>query len=138
MNIDTKELLHRLTTSNDIKGFIDNNENEFINIKYTDFLNSVLAQKDISIASVAKKSGQGDYVYKVLNGERKPSRDVLISIAFGMQLSLDETQLLLRISKNAMLDPRDKRDSIIIYAINEQFPADKLNELLFEMKFSTL
>lgn len=138
MNIDTKELLHRLSVSNDIKKFIDNNENEFINMKYTDFLNSILAQKRISIAYVAKRSGQGDYVYKILNGERKPSRDVLISIAFGMQLSLDETQLLLRISKNAMLDPRDRRDSVIIYGINEQLSVEKLNDLLFEMNFNTL
>lgn len=138
MNIDTKELLHRLSESDDIKKFIDDNENEFINVKCTDFLNSILAQKCISIASVAKRSGQGDYVYKVLNGERRPSRDVLISIAFGMQLSLDETQLLLRISKNAILDPRDRRDSVIIYGIKEQLLVEKLNDLLFEMNFNTL
>lgn len=138
MNIDTKELLHRLSVSDDIKEFINNNENEFINITYTDFLNSILAKKNISIASVAKKSGQGDYVYKVLNGERKPSRDVLIAIAFGLQLSLDETQLLLRISKNATLDPRDRRDSVMIYGITEHLSVDKLNDLLFEMKFNTL
>lgn len=138
MNIDTKELLHRLSKSTDIKKFLDENEDEFINLNCVDFLNSIIAQKNITIASVAKKSGQGDYVYKVLNGERKPSRDVLISIAFGMQLSLDETQLLLRISKNAMLDPRDRRDSIIIYGINEKLSVDLINDLLFEMKFNTI
>ena len=138
MNIDTKELLNRLSCAKDIKLFLTENESEFNNLSCTDYLNYLLRQRDASISEIAKKSGQGEYVYKVMRGERKPSRDVIISIAIGMSLLLDETQLLLRVSKLATLDPRDKRDSIIIYAINEKKSIYQLNDLLYELGQATL
>ena len=134
MPIDTKELLHRLSKATDVKEFIDENEKEFHNRSCTDFLNEILVQKKTSVSEVARNSGQGEYVYKVMRGERKASRDVLISIAVGLCLSLDETQHLLRISKWAILDPRDKRDSIIIYSINEKHTINQLNDLLYDME----
>lgn len=138
MSIDTKELLNKLSKADDIHKFITENESEFLNLSFVDFLNETAYQKELSIADISKKSGQGEYVYKVFRGERKPSRNVVISIAIGMKLCFEETQLLLRISKLATLDPRDKRDSIIIYAINEGQGIDKLNDLLFELKENTL
>ena len=133
MAIDTTELLHKLSTAKDIKFFLNEYEQEFRSISFSEFLNDIIYDKELTPAEVAKKSGQGEYVYKVIRGERKPSRDVIIAIAVGMTLSLDETQLLLRIAKWAMLDPRDKRDSIIIYSIKEKHKIDQLNDLLFDM-----
>lgn len=138
MAIDTTELLHKLSTAKDIKFFLNEYEQEFRSISFSEFLNDIIYDKELTPAEVAKKSGQGEYVYKVIRGERKPSRDVIIAIAVGMTLSLDETQLLLRIAKWAMLDPRDKRDSIIIYSIKEKHTIDQLNDLLFDMEQQTL
>ena len=138
MAIDTTELLHKLSTAKDIKFFLNEYEQEFRSISFSEFLNDIIYDKELTPAEVAKKSGQGEYVYKVIRGERKPSRDVIIAIAVGMTLSLDETQLLLRIAKWAMLDPRDKRDSIIIYYIKEKHTIDQLNDLLFDMEQQTL
>ena len=138
MAIDTTELLHKLSTAKDIKFFLNEYEQEFRSISFSEFLNDIIYDKELTPAEVAKKSGQGEYVYKVIRGERKPSRDVTIAIAVGMTLSLDETQLLLRIAKWAMLDPRDKRDSIIIYSIKEKHTIDQLNDLLFDMEQQTL
>ena len=138
MAIDTTELLHKLSTAKDIKFFLNEYEQEFRSISFSEFLNDIIYDKELTPAEVAKKSGQGEYVYKVIRGERKPSRDVIIAIAVGMTLSLDETKLLLRIAKWAMLDPRDKRDSIIIYSIKEKHTIDQLNDLLFDMEQQTL
>ena len=92
----------------------------------------------MSLAQVANQSGQGEYVYKVFRGERRPSRDVVLAIAFGMQLCVEETQLLLRISKLAVLDPRDKRDSVILYSLKERHTVAQANDLLYEMHEQTL
>lgn len=138
MSIDTTELLNRLSNATDIKQFIIENEDEFLRLSCADFLNDLAAQRSISVAEVSKKSGQGSYVYKVFQGERKPSRDVILGIAIGMCLSIDESQLLLRISKLATLDPRNKRDSVVLYAIKENLAIEQLNDLLFEMNMQTL
>ena len=133
MNISTTELLNRLTQTNDINTFVDEYENEFMVLSCTELLNELLADKKLSLAEVVKRSGQSDYVYKVFRGERKPSRDILIAIAVGMGLSVDQTQLLLRVSKLAALDPRDRRDSVIIYGLKEELEIAKINDLLYEL-----
>ena len=118
MNIETQELLNRLETEDDIALFFKENEGEFLTINLRELLNELVAHKELKLSDIVRKSGQGDYVYKVFNGDRKPSRDILIGIAIGMNLTFKETQFVLRIAKQAALDPRDKRDSILIYSIN--------------------
>jgi len=133
MSIQTQELLNRLVNEENIAAFFEKNEGEFISVDLREFLNDLVAQKDLKISDIVRASGQGDYVYKVFNGDRKPSRNILIGIAVGMKLSLKETQFLLRIAKQATLDPRDKRDSVIIYSINAGHDYVKTNDLLSEM-----
>lgn len=90
-----------------------------------------------SIVSI-KNSGVGEYLYKVFNGERNPSRDILIATAFGMKISLDEAQLLLRISKFAILDSRDKRDSVIIFGLTHGLSVFQTDDILEEQNLITL
>ena len=95
-------------------------------------------RKGVSISAVSKNSGVGEYVYKIFRGERTPSRDILIAIAFGMNLSLEETQLLLRISKFAVLDSRNKRDSVIIFSLTHGFTVFQTDDILEEQNISTI
>lgn len=138
MAIDTTELLHKLSKTSNIKDFINEYEQEFRNITWQEFLTDIINEKKIYPADIAKRSGQGEYVYKVIRGERKPSRDVCIAMSIGMGLSLDESQLLLRIFKWAILDPRDKRDSIIMYSIKEKRSIEQTNDLLDDMEQQAL
>ena len=133
MNIETQELLNRLETEDDIALFFKENEGEFLTIDLRELLNELVAHKELKLSDIVRKSGQGDYVYKVFNGDRKPSRDILIGMAIGMNLTFKETQFVLRIAKQAALDPRDKRDSILIYSINTGLEYPKVNDLLSEM-----
>lgn len=133
MNVETKELLNRLVNETDINAFFSENEGEFIVLDFKTFINDVLAQKDLKLADVVRRSGQGEYVYKVFNGVRKPSRNIVIGIAIGMRLTLNETQFLLRLSKQAALDPRDKRDSVLIFGIKSGYDFEEMTSLLKEM-----
>lgn len=130
--ITTKELINNLQADTNLDEYFSVYEKEFYNATGKDILNELLVIRNLRVGDVAKKSGQGEYVYKVFNGERKPSRDILISISVGMQLTLEETQLLLRVMKYAVLDPRDKRDSIIIFGIKSGYDICRLNDLLNE------
>lgn len=133
MSVETKELLNKLVAEDDINTFFKEYAGEFFSDNLKDFLNGLVAQKKLKISDIVRASGQGDYVYKVFNGDRKPSRGILIGIAIGMNLSVNETQFLLRIAKQATLDPRDKRDSIIIFSIKSGYDIIKTNALLEEM-----
>lgn len=134
----TDDLLKDLKNVKDIQAFFNENEDKFINETPSGFLNHIINTKKITVAQVVKVSGSGEYVYKVFNGTRKPSRNILIAIAFGIELSLEEVQLLLRISKQAILDSRDKRDSIIIYGIVNRLSIFEVDDLLFQNDMVTI
>ncbi|MGM9552641.1 MAG: hypothetical protein ACI3XA_10345 [Clostridia bacterium] len=134
----TEELLTELKNASDLQSFFKKHENDFIEKSLDVYLNEFLAAKGISISDIIKSSGAGEYAYKIFKGERKPSRDILISIAFGMGLSLQETQLMLRIAKFAVLDPRDKRDGVIIYALTHNMTVFEADDVLDENNFTTI
>lgn len=134
----TEELMNELRKTADINGFFNKHENEFIKETPSSFLNYLISTKNTTAADAAKESGVGEYVYKILNGTRKPSRNVLIAVALGMKLELEETQLLLRISKFAVLDSRDKRDSVIIYGLVNHLTVFNVDDLLTQNDMVTL
>ena len=128
----TDKLLEELKNAKNIQAFLDENEDKFIKETPVSFLDHILETKNMTVASVAKASGASEYVYKIFNGTRKPSRNILIDIAFGAAMSLEETQLLLRISKQAVLDSRDKRDSIIIYGLVNRLSIFEVDDMLYK------
>lgn len=132
MDKSTSRLLNELTNSDDIIRFLNENEAELLRESLPQCLSRLLAEKKLTVAAVAEKSGRGDYAYKIFNGNKNPTRDVLISLALGMELSLPETQLILRLAKYACLDPRNKRDSIFIYAVNRNLDINETNAILID------
>lgn len=134
----TDELLKELKNASDIESFFKFHESQFINETTSGYLNQMLELRDINISTIAKNSGIGEYVYKIFSGTRTASRDVLITIAFSMRLSLEETQLLLRISKFAILDSRNKRDSVIIYGLTHNLTVFQTDDILEKQNFTTL
>ena len=138
MAIITENLLKELKSISNIEEFFKKYENDFICETAPGYLTQLLEIKGLSLSDVAKNSGAGEYVYKIFRGDRTASRDVLISIAFGMKLTLEETQLLLRIGKFAILDSRNKRDSVIIFAITHNLDIFETDDLLEEQKLVTL
>lgn len=132
MQTITEDLLKQLKNTANIAEFLDKHNDEFIKETPKSYLNFMLSKKNMSVARIAKESGVGEYTYKIFNDERKPSRNILIALAVGMSLTLQETQLLLRISKFAILDSRDKRDSIIIFGLMNHLSVFEIDDLLSE------
>lgn len=61
-----------------------------------------------------------------------------MAIAIGMECDLEETQSVLRIASLACLDPRNQKDTIIIYGILHHFTMMEINEVLFDLEESLL
>ena len=63
---------------------------------------------------------------------KKPSRDKLLQLAFGLSFTEDETQLLLRLAGLCALYPRFKRDYIIMTCIRANKSIWECNDYLIE------
>ena len=134
----TDNLLTELKNSHDIEIFFKSHEGLFIDKPLCEYLTELQEIKGLNISTISNNSGVGEYAYKIFKGTKKPSRDILISLAFGMMLTLEETQLILRISKYAVLDSRDKRDAVIIYGIVNKLSVFQTNDMLDKNNLVTL
>lgn len=61
-----------------------------------------------------------------------PGRDKAIMICLALHLNLDMTQKALECAKLPVLYPRDRRDAIIIFAIEHDSSVDDTCDLLDE------
>lgn len=139
MNTTTDELLKILKNKN-VDTYLEENKDELVNQPLKDYLNKLLAEKNLTIPEVVKNSNMAQvYTNQIFSGVKKnPSRDKLIQLCFGMNADFDETQTILKYSGYAPLYPRDKRDSIIISAFMNNLPLMKCNEMLDENNLSPL
>ena len=68
--------------------------------------------------------------FKIMNGQRRPSRDVLLRVALVLQLDLEEAQQLLKVGRHAPLTPRDSRDQAVIRGLLHKKSLYDVDEML--------
>lgn len=132
MKKSTEDLISEILKNTDISTYLDNNQEEFLDVPLHRHLKSLLAEKQLNVSQVAERSNKGEYIYQVFRGIKNPGRDVVISIALAMELTLAETGQLLRIARMPLLDARNRRDSIFIFALNRRLTVPDTNDILYE------
>lgn len=136
---DTDELLNEIKNTKNILDYMETNQKEMHLRPLKDFLTSLLVEKNITVAKVVEKSNLNkSYVYQIFNGKKYPSRDKVIALAFGLELNADETQKLLKETGFRELYPRDVRDALLIFAINQNMTIIEANELLYDHEIEVL
>lgn len=135
----TDELNHEIKAATDIEDYLSRNKDNMLTQNLSGHLQALLAQKGVSRADVVRGSLlDRAYVYQIFSGEKTPSRDKLIAIAFGLHLSDDEAQKMLKLSGNRELYARDERDALILFALQQKKTLMEANELLFDHKLNVL
>ena len=135
----TDELLNEIKSTKNILDYMEHNQEEMHLNTLAEALDAWTAKKDLSTADVIKKSNlNSSYVYQIFRGKKYTSRDKVIALAFGLALSADETQKLLKQAGYRELYPRDKRDALLLYAINQKMNIIDANEVLYDNEIEVL
>ena len=128
-----------LKATKEIGVYLKKNKESMIPHNLPIHLDMLLAQKGISKPEVVRDSHlDRKYIYQIFSGEKNPSRDKLIALAFGLHLSDEETQTMLKVSGNRELYVRDERDAIILFALQKKKDIWETNELLSDHNFTAL
>lgn len=127
---ETTDLLSRLNNTSkesDLKKYLEDIDGKESPLR--SYLNDILIQKQITLSDVANNYGfDRTYCYQIFNGTRNnPGFDRVIAIALKLDMNLEETNKFLQLSGNKTLYSKSKRDSIIIYAINQKMNVMDLN-----------
>lgn len=130
----TDELLKVLKGSQSIDLFIQENLDDLSDATFHEYLNKYLADCGITKSTVIDKSNiQKNYCYQIFDGSKKPSRNKVLALCIAMELSVPNTNRLLKLSDHSILYPRIKRDSIIQFAIEQKCNLIDTNILLHDM-----
>ena len=135
----TSELETKLSKSNSLETFLEENEDCFVSSDFVMLLGRIFESKGISKAALAKRAGVSDvFLHQVFAGRRKPSRNRLLCLCIGMQVTLEECQELLRSNKNVTLYAKSRRDAVIEYGILHNMNLYEINDRLFKADEETL
>ena len=100
---------------------------------YGAYLKQYLAEHDISVADMSKAALlDRSYCYQIIKGTKNPGRDKIISIALASGMDMVHTQRGLEIAGEGILYSKSRRDSVLIYAVNNKMSVISANALLEE------
>ena len=136
---DTDELAHEIQESNDIISYFERNREEMQTDSFSEYLELWLRKKQLTRAEVVRDSNLNKaYVYQIFSGKKYPSRDKVIALTFGLHLTIEETQTLLKQAGYRELYPRDPRDALLLFALGRGMDIISANELLFDHEIEVL
>ena len=135
----TASLMKKLFKSNDIKEFIEQNEDILKMPVFHEYIQNKCKEINEIPEKIILKSGLDRvYGHQIFQGIRKPSRDKVIQLAFGFELNVDETQELLKIACKNLLHPKIKRDAAIIFCLERKKGFIETQMMLDELQLEIL
>ena len=131
IELKTTELLDILKVKDHYGEVIGELQTVLSSTTLAEYLAELIEIKNLKKTDIISQSGlERSYAYQIFAGKKIPLRDKLIVLAFGMRLTFEEVQDLLRVNGYAQLYPKNKRDNIIIFALYKGQSILELNENL--------
>lgn len=139
MGKDTSKIVEELGLCKDFTSFYQENKEYMVDATLSQLLQELLEQKGLKKSVVIKNAELSEvYAYQIFSGLRVPERKKLLCLAVGMQLTLDETQTLLKCAGYSTLYAKIPFDSILLYGICKGLSVMEINNLLFDYDLETL
>ena len=102
-------------------------------------LNQHMGAAGLSTDALAELAGMNrSSLYRVLSGARRLTPGALVTLAFPLRLTVEQTQELLKAARRAALSPRDPRESVILHALMHGHSLGDTHDRLVEMGFKGL
>lgn len=118
--IPTREFYMKLLESPDLKVFFETHAGEMEIPPFHKFISEICARSGQVPEQVIKCAAiERTYGHQLFNGTRKPSRDKVLQLAFGLGLDLESTQKLLLVARKNALYPKLKRDAAVMLCLEK-------------------
>ena len=133
----TEGLLDELLSAPNPEAYLDSHD--FGERTPSEYLQRLLEEKHLERAQVVRMANLNEtFGYQIFKGERNPSRNKVLQIAFAMALSLRETNRALSAAGVNALNCKNRRDAIIIFCIDRGCSLQKVNEELYRFGEETV
>ena len=132
-NVSTQELWARLFRSASIDQYWEEGAGEIQMPAFSDYITKLAEAKNERPERVIKRSGlERSSGHKLFSGSRNPSRDSALQLAFGLELSADETKQLLKVAQATPLHPKVKRDAVVAFCLHNSLSVIEAQQVLHD------
>ena len=132
----TDELLQELLTAPAPDTFISSRT---IKRDLPTYLNQLLDEKGLKRSDVIRASDlNSTYGWDIFKGERKPTREPVLALVFGLQCTLQEANRVLQAAGHNELYCKNRRDAIIIFCLDRKYTLLHTNEELYRFGEETI
>lgn len=88
---------------------------------FREYFNDYMTRKGLTVAEVKSCSNiSQNYIYNILNGDRRPGRDKILALCIAAGMNFDEVNKALHIAGEGVLYPKNERDARIAIAVNQR------------------
>lgn len=138
--METEKLVEKLETAYTLEEYLDEfGEHCSEEFSFSSCFEMLYRKKGFKKMDVLERSNlERVYAHEIIRGKRKPSRDKVLMMAFGLCLDVPEAQLLLRHSGYSPLSPKLRRDAVILFSLAHSVGIADLNILLEESELAIL
>lgn len=132
----TEELMNTLLQTRNIKSYLEENQDRFVTETFGEYYIKILEKHGVTKSEAIRRSGiDVNYGYQILRDfKKKPSRDLVLCLSFGAKMTVLEAQRALRLASLPILYPKNRRDSILLYALNNALTVEACNDRLIREK----
>lgn len=96
-----------------------------------EYLSGLMKDRGLSVRDAIKACNlERSYGYQIFNGTRRPTRNVLLTLALALHLSEDGAQRLLKVGGRPVLYARNRWDAVVLYALSHNLGPEGANEIL--------
>ncbi|ALS00157.1 hypothetical protein ATZ33_01815 [Enterococcus silesiacus] len=135
---DTDKLLHSLKKAENFQTALSETRDYTLDNVLKDYLNRWLIEKNITKSAVLKKAGIAEATgYQYFDGKRNPSREKIIALTIGLELTLEETNELMKKTGYAQLYPKLPWDAVVIFGISHRLSITEIDDYLYHEGLKT-
>ena len=120
-DLSTEELLRLLFMESSLDHWMTESASHSALPEFCDYITGLCRERGEAPERVINRANiEKSYGHQLFSGRRKPSRDTVLQLAFGLELDYEGAQELLKIARKSLLHPRVKQDLVIVFCLQHR------------------
>ena len=131
-SLPTNDMWDQLVKAASLRQFIG--ENEIGLPPFCDYIQALCRERGEAPERVIRRAAiERSFGHALFRGDRKPSRDTVLQLAFGFEADVKLAQSLLRHAGHSTLYPKVPRDTVVGYCLIHKTSLIETQQLLMEL-----
>lgn len=132
--LPTSVLWEQLFKASSVEQFLGQNESHIGLIPFSEYISALCKQRGEAPERVIKRANiERSFGHSIFRGDRNPSRDTVLQLAFGLDADMELAQALLKHAGHSPLYPRVPRDVVVGYCLFHSTSFLETQHILMEL-----